>query len=79
MKKGELPMTIEGAFQNVEDALMQALKSSPQLGVEEDTGPADETSTHTGADLVAAMQASPYKEIDLETGRDRLPVCGVAC
>ena len=28
----------------------------------------------TGADLVAAMQASPYKEIDLEPARDRLPV-----
>jgi antitoxin VapB len=27
-----------------------------------------------GADLVAAMQASPYKEIDLEQGRVRLPV-----
>jgi hypothetical protein len=95
MKKGELPMTIEihkqelealirermirGAFQNVEDALIEALKSSPQLGVEDDTGPVEETSTYTGADLVAAMRVSPYKEIDLETGRDRLPVRDVAC
>jgi antitoxin VapB len=27
-----------------------------------------------GADLVAAMQASPYKEIDLEPERGRMPV-----
>jgi len=26
------------------------------------------------ADLIAAMQASPYKEIDLESVRNRLPV-----
>ena len=38
-----------GAFQNVEDVLLQALKSS----VQEDTKPSDEF-THTGADLVAA-------------------------
>jgi hypothetical protein len=52
-----------GAFPTVEDALLQALKSSP--------GP-------TGADLVAAMQASPYKDIALEPTRDRLPVRDVA-
>jgi plasmid stability protein len=28
----------------------------------------------TGADLVAAMRASPHKEIDLEPRRDRQPV-----
>ena len=63
-----------GAFQNVEDVLMQALKSSAG----EAAGQPDETFIHTGADLVAAMQASPYKEIDLETGRDRLPVRDVS-
>jgi hypothetical protein len=67
-----------GAFQDVEDVLMQALKSSPQLTAEEDAGPSDETADHTGADLIAAMQASRYKEIDLETGRDRLPVRDVS-
>jgi prevent-host-death family protein len=29
---------------------------------------------HTGASLVAALQASPYREIDLEPRRYRLPV-----
>ena len=67
-----------GAFQNVEDVLMQALKSSPPLAAVEDAGPSDEALTHTGADLVAAMQASPHKEIDLETGRGPLPVRDVA-
>lgn len=62
-----------GAFQSVEDALIQALQSSP-LPVRKDTGRSEETPTATGADLVAAMQASPYKGIDLEPRRDRLPV-----
>jgi hypothetical protein len=61
------------AFQNVEDVLIQALKSSPPPAMP-DAGMADGTPTHTGADLVAAMQASPCKEIDLEAARHRLPV-----
>jgi plasmid stability protein len=31
----------------------------------------------TGGDLVAAMQASPYREIDLEPNRTPMPVRGV--
>ena len=61
-----------GAFQNVEEVLMQALKSSPTW--ENGTGLPEERSTNTGADLVAAMQASPYKDIDLAPPRHRLPV-----
>ena len=52
---------------------MQTLESPP-IPVGEDPGPSHETPAPTGADLVAAMQASPYKEIDLEPLRDRLPV-----
>jgi hypothetical protein len=62
-----------GAFQNVEDVLIQALKSSPPPAVE-GPGPSDEAHTPTGAALVAAMQASPYKEIVFEPMRERLPV-----
>jgi hypothetical protein len=62
-----------GAFRNVEDVLMQALQSMP-LPVRKDVGPSERTSTLTGADLIVAMQASPYKEIDLEPLRDPLPV-----
>ena len=60
-------------FQDVEDVLIQALKVSP-LPAAPDAGIADGTSTRTGADVVAAMQASPCKEIDLEAARYRLPV-----
>ena len=63
----------KGAFQNVEDALMQALESSP-LPAGKDGGPSHKSPISTGADLVAAMQASPYKEISLEPVHDRLPV-----
>ena len=66
-----------GAFQNVEDALMQALKSSP-LPAKKNAGLPEKRSIPTGVDLVAAMQASPYKEIDLEPTRDHPPVRDVA-
>jgi hypothetical protein len=66
-----------GAFSTVEEALLQALKSSPsplRLGAVAIEG----TPGRTGADLIAAMQASPYKEIALEPMRNRLPVREVA-
>jgi hypothetical protein len=62
-----------GAFPTVEDALMQALKSSP-LPAEQEADASSGKPALTRADLVAAMQASPYKELDLEPTRDRLPV-----
>ena len=50
-----------GAFASAEDVILQALRSF-------------NPGHPTGADLIAAMQASPYKEIDIEPTRDRLPV-----
>jgi hypothetical protein len=61
-----------GIFQSVEDVLLLALKSAPPA-----TELAPEASMHTGAHLVAAMQASPCREIDLEPTGARLPVRGV--
>jgi Arc/MetJ-type ribon-helix-helix transcriptional regulator len=61
-----------GAFHNVEDVLMQALKASP--APEKDAGRSDEKSPAMGSELVEAMQASPFKEIALEPGRERMPV-----
>ena len=58
-----------GGFHNVEDVLMQALKTSPQ---EDQAGKPREK--RTGADLIAAVQASPYREIEIEPARYRLPV-----
>jgi hypothetical protein len=66
-----------GAFPTAEDALLQALKSSP-LPSGQGAAAANGTPGPTGADLVAAMQASPYKEIALEPTRDRLPVRDVS-
>jgi len=37
------------------------------------TGIPEEKETRTGADLVAAMQASPCKEIDLEPPKITMP------
>lgn len=54
-----------GAFDSIEDFLMQVLQNSP---MPENKG------TGTGADLVAAMQASPYKDVDIQEMRFRLPV-----
>lgn len=57
-----------GGFQNVEDVLMQALKTSPPAAEPSGT-PHDK---RTGADLIAALQASPYRELDIEPPKVRL-------
>lgn len=54
-----------GGFHNVEDALMQVLEQSPV------TVPV--AKSRTGADLIAAMQSSPYREIEIEPAH-RMPV-----
>jgi hypothetical protein len=63
----------EGTFQNVEDVLMQALQSSP-LPAGDLGGHSHGASAATGAELIAVMQDSPYKEISLEPERQALPV-----
>ena len=54
-----------GGFHNVEDALLQALKTST---------PIEERSheKRTGADLIAALQASPHRELDIAPPKVRL-------
>ena len=62
-----------GSFASVEDALMQALKTA-QIP----TGsPSRDEAELTGSALVAAFQASPHKEIDLEPERFPMPVRAV--
>lgn len=51
-----------GGFENIEDVLMQALQGSPS-----------KKETRTGVDLVAVMQASPYKDISLESEKITMP------
>jgi hypothetical protein len=60
-----------GAFQNVEDVLIEALKSAPPPA---ERAGAPKACAHTGAELVAAMQSSPYQDIDLTPQPYRLPV-----
>jgi len=57
-----------GAFQTVEEVIMQALKTAPPPSVGQPRG------DRTGADLIAALQSSPYREIEIEPVRYRLPV-----
>lgn len=52
--------TSSGAFHDVEEVLLHALKSAPVLKAS-----AEEASEGTGADPGAAMQATPYKVIDI--------------
>jgi hypothetical protein len=57
-----------GGFHSVEDALMQALEASP-VGK-----PAASAKNRTSADLIAAMQESPYRELEIEPARYPMPV-----
>lgn len=66
-----------GAFQNVEDVLIQALRSAPPSAWNPANQRVNEPS-RMGADLVAAMQDSPFKEISLESEGERVPVREVA-
>ncbi|MBV8829229.1 MAG: hypothetical protein JO108_08335 [Acidobacteriaceae bacterium] len=43
-----------------------------------ESGPKSARETRTGADLIAALQASPYRDIVIEPERYRLPVRGVS-
>ncbi len=61
----------QGGFASVEDVLLAALKTSSLASRESKHG---ETRESTGADLVAAMQSSPYREIALEPSREGMPV-----
>jgi hypothetical protein len=51
-----------GGFHNGGDALLQALKTSPP--VEQTSGASPDK--RTGADLIAVLQSSPYRELDIE-------------
>ena len=76
-----------GAFQNVEDVLMQTLETAPVPGTRAFTPEGDSRAftpegdarpamakKRTGADLIAAIQRSPYRELEIEPERYRMPV-----
>ena len=60
----------KGGFASIEEALTQALEASP-IAAEHQESTSDR---RTGADLIAALQASPYRELDIEPSRFRLSV-----
>jgi hypothetical protein len=62
-----------GRFHSVEDALMQALVTSPAPREK----PATPAKNRTSADLIAAMQESPYRELEIEPARYPMPVRNV--
>ncbi len=59
-----------GGFDSVEDALQQALETSRVVV----TDAATASKNRTGADVIAAMQSSPYREIEIDPARYRIPV-----
>jgi hypothetical protein len=63
-----------GGFNDVEDALMQALETSRVTDAKRAMAAKD----RTGADLIAAMQASPYRELEIEPARCPMPVRDVS-
>lgn len=58
-----------GRYKNVEDVLLKAFETAPLAA--ELPGTQDR---RTGADLIAAMQAMPYPEVDIEPSRSHMPV-----
>lgn len=55
-----------GAFQNIEEVLYQALTEAPL--------PRKALPVLTTADMLAAFQRSPYKEVDLEPERTAMAI-----
>lgn len=59
-----------GGFHNAEDALMEALQTSSVVDEHEEKS----SDRRTGADLIKALQSSPYRELDIEPARFRSPM-----
>ena len=57
-----------GGFHDVEEVLLYALRSAPV------THSRAASADSTGTEIVALMQAMPYKDVDLEPSRPHLPV-----
>ena len=79
-------MTLTIRLSDEQATALQAKAAAEGLSVEQwiqklaEQGRADKTAheSRTGADLIAALQSSPYRDIDIEPERYRLPVRDVA-
>jgi len=70
-------VTIEITRPEIEAMIQSRLRKKGSTDAEEiilEALRATEEPRRTGADLIAAIQASPYREIDLEPEREVLPV-----
>jgi len=77
-------MTVIIRLSDEQATALEAKATAEGLTVEQwiqklaESGPKPACETRTGADLIAALQASPYRDIDIEPERYRLPVRGVS-
>ena len=77
-------MTVIIRLSDEQATVLEAKAAAEGLTVEEwikklaESGSKPSRETRTGADLIAALQASPYRDIDIEPERYRLPVRGVS-
>ena len=77
-------MTVIIRLSDEQATALEAKATAEGLTVEQwiqklaESGPKPARETRTGADLIAALQASPYRDIDIEPERYRLPVRGVS-
>jgi hypothetical protein len=77
-------MTVIIRLSDEQATALEAKATAEGLTVEQwiqklvESGPKSARETRTGADLIAALQASPYRDIDIEPERYRLPVRGVS-
>jgi len=60
-----------GAFENVEDALLQALRSAP---LPQDSGTRIGATPKSGLAIFDALQRCPHPEVDIEPSRPFMPV-----
>lgn len=76
-------MTVIIRLSDEQATALEAQAAAEGLSVEQwlqklaESGDKPAKETRTGADLIAALQASPYRDIDIEPERYRLPVRGV--
>ncbi len=76
-------MTVTIRLSDEQATALEAKAAAEGLSVEEwiqklaESGNKAARETRTGADLIAALQASPYRDTDIEPERYRLPVRGV--
>jgi hypothetical protein len=79
-----MAMTVIIRLSDEQAAALEAKAAAEGLTVEQwiqklaESGPKPSHGTRTGADLIAALQASPHRDIDIEPERYRLPVRGVS-